>query len=353
MKRLPLLASFALSVLYSLHAAAAPTPPPVPDQKTAPQKTTWTATILPFPTENPIQGLQLHEKNLSVQLIPRDEKLRPFVEVKGDFARTGWTLYVALGEKETPVKLSSDGKFRFFAILTSRYSDVSFVARGAAEGEVQNTKIQIFSPEAQEYRIGSDIGEFTLSIGGGSFSYFQTGFGNFASKNAVQEISYLSPTYFSTWNAIFTLRSPVWTVSSSPIDASPDLVRGNLDVKTHVWTAPTMPIKVGARAGLSYVNMLSYDAPFGFTSIFSPDMGVDAVYHIDDGQQAFLTLIYSPLGSLFGSEKCWELQAGYKFQLPNLHMMTASISSLSLAFKPVERAEVRARLLALMIGYSF
>jgi hypothetical protein len=67
---------------------------------------------------------------------------------------------------------------------------------------------------------------------------------------------------------------------------------------------------------------------------------MDAVYHIDDGQQAFVTFIYSPLGSLFGSERCWEFQAGYKFQLPNLHAMTASISSFSLAYKPLKLAEV-------------
>ncbi|MEO5668371.1 MAG: hypothetical protein ABIR96_09950 [Bdellovibrionota bacterium] len=322
------------------------------DEAIVPQKTAWSAAILVQASEKPIATLEFPEKTLPVQLIPRDDKLRPFVELKGTYQHPGWTLFVQSPKGEEPVRMKADSKFQFYVILTSRYSNVNFIARGP-NGEVESNLVQLFSPEAQEYRIGTKIGDFTLNVGGGSFKYFQTGFGNFASKNAVQEIGYRSPPIFSNWGIIASLKAPVWTVSSSPIEASPDLIRANLDAVYRAFSFVNQPISVELRVGFTYLNLLSYDAPFGFNSLYAPDMGIGSKYVFNDVSEAFLNVVYSPLGGLFGAEKSWEIQTGYRMQLANLHHINFNISYVSLGYIPMPRAEVRASLLSLMAGYEF
>ncbi len=316
------------------------------------QKTTWVATLKTLPSDNPIVGLEYTERALPVQMIARNGKLRPFVELKGSYTNPGWSLFVVSGSNEKPVPLKDDAKFQFFAILTSQNSDVTFVARGP-DGATQTSYLQVYSPEAQEFQIGSDIGEFTIGMGGGSFSYFQSGFGRFSSKNAVQELGYRTPNFLRHYVVSLSGRAPLWTVSSAPIKASPDLIRAKMELSYTGWQIPARSLTFDISLGVAYLNLISYDAPFGFNSLYSPNLGFGLTRKMSEGAEAQLFAAYSPLSGVLKLESVWEARLGYKLRLPNLHHIRFDLSFLRFSYSPVELATVAGNLLALTASYSF
>jgi hypothetical protein len=324
-----------------------------PSKKEKPENTTWSARIESDPEGKKIQGLVLPEGSLPVKLIPKDGKLRPFVELKGRFNRPGWKLLIDAPGKPVELPLKPDGSFTFYAILKARYSDIPFRAAGPGSEPAEFQPIKIYSPNAQEYRIGASLGEFSLAIGAGAFSYFQTGFGSFSSKNIMQEIGYISPSFMSRFGLAASFRSPLWTISSAPIDASPDLLKVNAELSYQMRPARAQPLTVYARAGGAYLTLLSYSNAFGFENLIAPSLGASAIWNENADEDYVALLRYTPLGSFLGPEWGIDFSLGYKWRLQNLHSMRVDLAYSGFRYYPVPGAQVRSSLYALMFSYIF
>jgi hypothetical protein len=321
--------------------------------KPSAESTTWSARIEQAPDGKRVGGLVLPEGSLPVKLVPKDGRLRPFVELSGRFQRPGWELFVDAPGKPVKVPVKPDGSFVIYAILKARYSDIAFRASGPGSEPAEFQPIKIYSPNAQEFRIGASIGEFTIALGLGAFSYFQSGFGDFSSKNVMQEIGYISPGFMSRFGLAASFRSPLWTISSAPIKASPDLVKADAELTYQMRPARTQPLTVLARAGGSYLTLLSYSDAFGFENLFAPSIGASAVWKESEDEDYVGLLRYVPLGGFFGPEWGIDFSVGYKWRLANLHSLRIDLLYSGFRYYPAPGAQVRSSLFGLMFGYVF
>jgi hypothetical protein len=313
----------------------------------------WGAKILTNESTTKISGLTFDDsKNLPVSMLPRDQKIRPYVKLTGMFRANGRKLSVLTGENLTEISVNPAGHFEVYALLNSKRSHVDFVATGD-QGEPEKERVIVFSPSAQEFRIATNLGEFWMGAGGGSFNYFQTGFGEFASKNVVQKLEYRSPRLYRRFGAKSSFRSPVWTVSSAPIQASPDLLNADLDLYYVGASSVTLPYKSVLSLGVSYFTLLSYGAPFGFSNLFVPSVAFEYHKRRNRYDSYVASARYMPIGGFLSSEYGLDLRVGYRMKLINLHELQVDLSWVKLSYVPIENAIIRARLLSLVASYKF
>ena len=314
-----------------------------------PKKTNWTARVVPSEGSK-ITGLQMTESNLPVVLAPGDSKLRPMIEVRGRFSREGWELNVDTPSGPKKVKFK-DGMFVVYAYLNSRFSDVTFVAKGPNE-KSETQKVMLYSPDAQEYRIGSDWGDVVLALGGGTLKYFQTGSGDFESKSAAQILSYSSPTFGARWNFGSSFRMSFWTVSSSPIHADPYFVQLKMNAGFLLGRSAGGHLKWKILGGGNYLTVFGHGAPFGFANLIAPDAGLRLLWLLADKHELVFGANFVPLGNGFDSQLGADVSMGYTYRLENLHFFETSLMYSKYSYVPQKNAKIRTSLLSLTFGYS-
>jgi hypothetical protein len=322
-------------------------------QKPNSNRSTLAAKVMDEASDSPrIQNLVINSDPMPVTMIKRGRDLQPFVQLKGSFKRAGWTLSHQSGSETRSLALGADSSFSVFVILKAELNYVFLSATGP-DGRSEKQIVRIYSPDARPYKVGLNLGQFSLHAGGGAFSYFQTGFGNFESKNVVQELSYLSPIFFSRWAGALNFKSPIWTVSSAPIDASPDLLQANADIHYRAIDSNFLPYRLFFRAGMSYVTLLTYGAPFGFKNLFVPSVSSIFKYRTGAHTEIEFMARYFPLEGLLALTSGFDLEVSYNMKLANLHELKLKGGIARLSYKPEATADIRARLMILSVGYTF
>jgi hypothetical protein len=328
-----------------------PSPSPSVQVKDKSKKTNWTAEVF---RKNVATGgivdMNLSSSKIQVVLMPRNGKLEPLVEVRGTYARPGWSLYVRSPGGKT--KLSTENEFVVFAFLHARYSNLNFVAEGP-DGEVETEELYVFAPEAQEFRIGELWGELLVSLGGAGFSYTQTGFTEFDSKTAVLGLNYVTPSWVSRWGWAADLNFTFLTVSSTPIHDGPELLQLKGDATYLAVPEVGRKWNLHLLAGLSYLTLLSNGAPFGFSSLIAPDLGLSAKRELKNDSAIVGSFHYVPISGIISfSEFGYDLTLGWTKTLKNLHRFEADMVISNYSWYPDSAVKIQSNLFSLRVGYT-
>lgn len=318
------------------------------------QATSWTAQVVESGGAPRIEGLAFALKELPVVLTLSSQRLRPRAKLAGRFQRPGWVLWVKGLTENKKVKVDADGQFSVFAYLTGRHSEVNFVATGEGD-KSESQKIVLFAPEAQEFVVNSYWGELAIALGASSLSFFQTGYGDYASKTGSQFLSYHSPTYFSNFGLDAQLMTTIWTVSSAPIDLDPNVVEFSLELSC--LTSSTEVSNLGASRwksqillGGSYATMLSNSAPFGFRNLITPNVGANLEYRISETRTVYTSALFLPLAGFSSAERGYQLKFGFKHTSRSGRKFFAEAALSSYRYIPQADAEIKLGLMSIFFG---
>ncbi len=320
------------------------------DSGSALRKTTWRAQILRG-RESQIQGLTFVESTIPVVLVLKEEVLRPAVELVGYYSRPGWRLvaqgYSLLG------KMPDETEFKFFTYLNSALNQLTLVAWGPSD-QKEEEQVMILSPEAKEFRISPPWGESVISLGAGSFSYFQSDYGYFSSLPLLLHVNYSTPRWKLPVGIYTALQSTILTTQSNPKDLSPQIVSGNLDLTYRFRPKLSSPYRWNVLAGGSYLTLISNASPFGFANLLAFEFGAFVDYVISTESSWVARLHYSPLGSLTDfSQHGIQFRLGWTTTLSNFHRIELLISLLNYHFLQSDQVtKVQSNIWGLTLGYA-
>ncbi len=327
-------------------ALATPAEPPPVTRKTA-----WIAHVLRrTPANLRLQTLEFPETQLPILLIARPGNLRPLVEVRGKYFRKGWTLFA----QGSPVSQSvGQSDFKFHAFLNGRISEIILTSRGPA-GEVEEERVYLFAPEAQEFTLISPWNSVVLSAGASSIDYFQSGFGNYLAYTGTISARYSTFDGPKQLGLYASLDFTALTLASQPIDRGPQFIEAKVDATITVPYAPQQSWKSQLLLGGSYVTMLSNGSPFGFANLLSPEVGVRTRFILDPVDAVIADLRYVAVSSEFGSfnENGYLLNLTWSRTLLNSHRAELGVNYSNYSYHPDTNSTVRFSIISLILGYS-
>jgi hypothetical protein len=299
-----------------------------------------------------ISGMAILNPNLSVNLAPTGEKLRPFVIIQGKYDRPQWRLFV------NKVELSRDpatGAFSFYMVPVFDGSWVGLTALGP-EGEQEKEIIMIQAPEAREIRLlqPSRYGELTFFLGVSWNSYFQTGFGDFSSRTCQAEISYKTPEWHLPVGLLADVRGVIFTMSSTPKDLGPQFLNGSLDVSYAIAPYFRRPLRVMLMGGVKGLMMISNGSPFGFSSLLAPEIGAG----IEDNWLWSSTLRFDgrfislSKGFIDFGQKGLDFGLSLSRPIHDSHRITLGLRFSDYDYLPESACRIRIGGFSVLVGYS-
>ncbi len=264
-----LLAHVALAEDSKPPADLGPLPPPPADSGV------WVGHILrEKKAESRITELVFEPQKFPVVLVPQDGGMRPLVEIRGRYARPGWTLMMS-DSKPVPIT-SVIGDFKVPAYLNARISDVTFLAKGP-KGEIEKERVFIYAPKAQEFKAVKPLDALFFGIGSSYMVYRQTGYGEFKSITGLLTARIQSPERESSRFAYLAAADvTVFTLASTPIERGPQIVDAKADVSYRLTKEPGKIWNFQALAGLHYLTMIPNGSPFGFKNLAAFELGLRA-----------------------------------------------------------------------------
>ncbi len=348
-----LIASLFVSLATSETAIAqtAPaTPNPNSEVKEPVRKTSWIAHLLRRTPDNlKLKTLEFGETQIPVLLIARPGNLRPLVEVKGKFGRPGWTLFA----QNSPVaQAAGSTDFKFYAFLNGRINEVVLNAKGP-NGELEEERVYLFAPEAQEFTLVSPWNSLVISAGLSSVDYTQTGFGNYLAYTGSLSARYSTfdaPTQLSYYGSLdFT----AVTFASQPQQSNPQFIEARFDAAWMIPFAPNQSWKTQIIAGGFYSTMLANGSAIGFSNLIAPELGLRTRH------------ILSPFDALISDFRIVVLSSNFDFvdrgflasltfsrNLINSHRMELGLNYSNTSYQATDTTRVSYGVLSLMVGYS-
>lgn len=314
------------------------------------RKTSWLAHLLRRTPDNlRLKTLAFSETQIPVLLIARPGNLRPLVEVRGKFGRPGWILYV----QNTPVaQAAGSDDFKFHAFLNGRINEIVLTAKGPG-GEVEEERVYLFAPEAQEFTLVSPWNAIVVNAGFSSVDYTQTGFGNYlayAASIAARYSTFDAPTQISYYGG---LEFTALTLASQPEQSNPQFLEARGGAAWMIPFAPNQRSKSQILAGGFYATMISNGSQIGFSNLIAPEIGIRTRY------------ILSPFDALISDFRLVVLNSEFDFvdrgylasltfsrNLINQHRIELGLNYSNASYQAGENARVSYGVLSLMLGYS-
>lgn len=314
------------------------------------RKTSWIAHLLRrTPLNLRLKTLEFSETQIPVLLIARPGNLRPLVEVNGVFSRSGWTLFA----QNSPVSQSAGkNEFKFFAFLNGRISEVILTAKGP-QGEVEEERVYLFAPEAQEFTLVSPWNSVVIGAGFSSVDYTQTGFGNYLAYTGSISARYSTfdaPTQLSYYGSLdFT----ALTLASQPTQSNPQFIEARFGAAWMLPYSANQSWKTQIIGGGMYSTMISNGSDIGFSNLIAPELGFRTRYVIS-GFDALITdfrYVFLGSGSDF-SDRGYLLNLTYSRTLLNSHRAELGLTYTNYGYKAGDNVRVSFGILSLMLGYS-
>lgn len=314
------------------------------------RKTSWIAHLLRRTPDNlKLKTLEFSETQIPVLLIARPGNLRPLVEVKGKFGRPGWTLYA----QNSPVaQASGSNDFKFYAFLNGRINEVVLNTKGP-NGELEEERVYLFAPEAQEFTLVSPWNSLVISAGFSSVDYTQTGFGNYLAYTGSLSARYSTfdaPTQLSYYGSLdFT----ALTLASQPRQSNPQFVEARLDAAWMLPFAPNQSWKTQVLAGGFYSTMLSNGSVIGFSNLLAPEIGLRTRYILSPFDALISDFRFVMLSSNFDFvDRGFLASLTFSRNLINSHRMELGFNYSNTSYQASDTARVSYGVLSLMLGYS-
>lgn len=314
------------------------------------QKELWFAHILRTRnTGSKIEGLEIPHKQIPVWMIPKGQSIRPLVRLKASLKDPSWRLFVGPNIPANPG--GKEGEYLVYAFLNSRVSEVYFEAR-SPRGEVQKEIVYIFAPEAQEFKITSPLDAITVDVGVSQLVYIQSSFGVFTSESALLGLKYMTPENRSGWGVLANARMTVLTLSSSPIDANPQMVEGSFNMtKSHkIFGNPL--IRSRLLFGVNTLSVLSHGSDFGFDFLPAPNLGVRSEFFYNARSSYAAEVHFIPYLGIFEGEFGYNLMVSWNTTFRDTDRFSFSATYSNYAFQSgVE--DITVGLLGLNLGFGF
>lgn len=314
------------------------------------RKTSWIAHLLRrTPMNLRLKTLEFSETQIPVLLIARPGNLRPLVEVKGVFSRSGWTLFA----QNSPVSQSAGkNEFKFYAFLNGRISEVILTAKGP-QGEVEEERVYLFAPEAQEFTLVSPWNSVVIGAGLSSVDYTQTGFGNYLAYTGSISARYSTfdaPTQLSYYGSFdFT----ALTLASQPTQSNPQFIEARFDAAWMLPYSPNQAWKTQIIGGGMYSTMLSNGSDIGFSNLIAPELGLRTRYVISGFDALISDFRYVFLGSTLDfSDRGFLLNLTYSRTLLNSHRAELGLTYTNYGYQAGDNVRVSFGILSLILGYS-
>lgn len=218
-----------------------------------------------------ISNLYIKKNKLPVALITKGDKLRPMVELVFFYDRPSWILRTS--ENDPLIPGVDSRELRLPVYLKEKVQLITLKAMGPiSETEIET--FYVYSPEAQELKFESSWDQLILSIGAASFNYFQTHYGYYKSYTGYFSMR-RAPSFDKTekWGLLAEVQATTLTFWASPIQSGPQIIQGKGDIL--IWLSPQEVQQWRAQyyVGMNYLTMLANNSPFGFSNLFSPDIG--------------------------------------------------------------------------------
>lgn len=298
----------------------------------------------------PIPNLTLIENNVPVTLVPNGGRLRPMIEIRVHFERPGWVLFA----ERTPIAQDNfPNEFTIFAYLKAKITELTLTAV-SPNGEMLSEKILVLAPQAQELPLTGSWGEGMAGLGFASFRYTQTGFGAFVSKSAILTLSYTSPRWTSPVGLYAVAHMTMITFSSTPVNNGPQLLEGKLDVTYLLNTNPSDRYQNKAILGINYLTMFANGSTFGFSNLFTPEMGFQSKYMLTPSTSVQAEFRYAPAGnSLNLAQRGLDLDMSICKALKALNRVELGVYYTNFAYAPSGGSSVSASLFSVQLGYGF
>jgi hypothetical protein len=190
-------------------------------------------------------------------------------------------LFVLSGTKLIPLPQRSDNKrYVLFAFLNSQENEATLIYKRNKSSEPISQKIVIFAPSAQSFSVVNPWDALRVALGSAFLYYGQTGYSDFYSWNGLVGIRLNQPFENDRWGMMSELDYTVLTVNSNQNNWAPQLL--SLRADGYFEKSPAgSPWRYRALGGLSYANIFSNGAPFGFNHLAAPALGVHARYVLD------------------------------------------------------------------------
>jgi hypothetical protein len=297
-----------------------------------------------------ITGLTLSQSQVPVSLKQNNGKLRPLVAIHGHFKRPGWKLFA----RKVPLlgKLADPTEFTLFLYMTARSSEITLVAEGP-KGETENEDLVVTSPDAQEYRIGSQWGELVAFLGASIFSYNQTVLGDYVSKTGLLSFYYTTPKWEWRLGAYSDMKATLWTVSATDSGYAPQLIQGKADATWYLNNNPHELVETSLILGVSYLTLLSNGSPFGFSNLIAPEIGLRSYYPLGFESGLIGDFRYAPINGFLGfTDHGWDLTLAWTTRLANLHRVEIDLCISRLSYHPDDATVVSPNLYSLRFGFS-
>ncbi len=295
------------------------------------QRALWLAHILRDRSgKNIISDLKISKERIPVFLIPQNDSFRPLVKLEVEFNRPGWQLFI--GDK-LPMRKQADGSFVLYAYLRSRLNAVEIRARneqGAEEREI----LYLFAPEAREFKLVSPFDSVLFTLGHSFLVYEQTSFGTFVAQSLLLGVRYVSPDKGNTFGLLGDFTATVFTYDSSPIEQNPQFMEGRIGITYPVKLIKNPKYRTKLFLGASTINFVSYGSPFGFSGLYSADLGIRTTYY-RNGQNSYSgEFHYSPIEfSDPLAESSFRLVLDWSMNLDNLRQAQLGFSYSNHRFK--------------------
>jgi hypothetical protein len=295
------------------------------------QRALWLAHVLRDRTgQNIIKDLKISKDKIPVFLIPQDDSFRPLVKLEVEFNRPGWNLFI--GDK-LPMRRQKDGSYVLYAYLRSRLNAVEIRAQneqGAQEREI----LYLFAPEAREFKLVSPFDSVLFTLGHSFLVYEQTSFGTFVAQSLMLGVRYVSPDKGNSFGLLGDFTATVFTYDSSPIEQNPQFMEGRLGLTYPVKLIKNPKYRTKLFLGASTINFVSYGSPFGFSGLYSADLGIRTVYY-RSGQNSYAGEFHyapiefsDPLG-----ERSFRFVFDWSMNLDNLRQAQIGLSYSNHSFK--------------------
>ena len=345
-----------LLLLLPIHATFAANPAAA--QPTA-KKTTWIATIIRNSKSGVLAHMSFSDARIPVTLMPTKDKLRPLVEIHEHYIRPGWELFAQntslLGRQP-----ESKTEFKIFAYLNSRFTEITFIARGPT-GETESEQILISAPDVQEFHMSQPWGELMVALGTSSFNFYQQGYGQFSSRTALLSLAYTTPRWNSRFGLYANAKMTMLTLSSTtPGGYGPQILEGKLDATYLLTKDPFNRLQTSAVLGISYLTMLSNGSPFGFANLMAAEAGARATYAL--GQVSPLStpassingeVRWQPLGGVFDfDERGLDFSLAWSRKLANLHRIELGLGLSDFSYLATKGLLIKTTLFSVGLGYS-
>lgn len=315
-----------------------------------PRKTSWVAHLLRRTPDNlKLRTLEFSNTQIPILLIPRPGNLRPLVEVVGKFGRPGWTLYA----QNSPVaQAAGSTDFKFHAFLNGRINEIVINAKGP-NGEVEEERVYLFAPEAQEFTLVSPWNALVINAGFSSVDYTQSGFGNYlayAGSLSAKYSTFDAPTQLSYFGSLdFT----ALTFASQPSQSNPQFIEGRLDAAWMIPFEPNQSWKSQIIGGAFYATMLSNGSQIGFSNLIAPEIGVRSRFILSPFDAIITDFRVVILNSNFDFvDRGYLASLTFSRNLINQHRLEAGLNYSNTSYLAGDDVRVSYGVLSFMLGYS-